>query len=118
MELGLIKLELQRLIDKVESTQELFTTPYPNFTAQENLELISKLYSMFKGHLESLFDDLKKKEAKSQLNVNEEAFWFPAINESLLELKERKNSKNEFKLGDNFYSCSMILSHYHSQIDV
>ena len=40
MELGLIKLELQKLIDKVESTQELFTTPYPNFTAKENLELI------------------------------------------------------------------------------
>lgn len=118
MELGLIKSELQRLIDKIESTQELFTTPYPNFTAQENLELISKSYSMFKGHLELLFKDLKKKEAKSQLNVNEEAFWFPAINEALLELKERKTSKNEFKLSDNCYSCSMILNHYHSQIDV
>tara|TARA_Y100000739_G_C20258902_1_gene306765 strand:- start:153 stop:350 length:198 start_codon:yes stop_codon:yes gene_type:complete len=65
MNLKLIKYELKMLIDKINSTLELFETPYPNFTAQENLELISRSYSIFKGHLEYLLKDLKKKELKS-----------------------------------------------------
>lgn len=115
---GLIKIKLKDIIDKIEVTQELFTTPFPNFTPKENLELISRSYSTHKGHLESLFKDLKKKESKSLLSDNEEAYWYPAINEALLELKEPKTSKNELKLSDNFYSCLMILNHYHSQIEV
>ncbi|KAF7783602.1 hypothetical protein PRUB_a3419 [Pseudoalteromonas rubra] len=118
MKASAIKVALKDLINKTNATQELFDKPYPGFTKSENLELISRQYSMLKGHLEFQKCEAELRERKNSLSLDEEAFWLPAITEAYLNLRERKGSKNEAKLGICLYDCSFILTHYYNQIDV
>jgi len=118
MELALIKLELKRLQNIADSILELFVEPHSGLSKEDNLELIKRGYSAFKGDLDLAVSDFKKKETKSLLNEAEAVLWLPAINEALLHLKERKGSTNELKLHECLYDCSFTLGHYHSQIDV
>jgi hypothetical protein len=118
MESGLIKVKLKDLKEKTDSIQDLFEEPYPNFNSDENLELISRLYSSLKENLNVEQQDAIKKERKLELSEAEEAFWLPAISEALVNLKERKGSKNGAKIGMCLYDCSFTLGHYHEQIDV
>jgi len=114
----LATINLDQLIERVESVMELFDSPYPGLSESENSELISRLYSSFKGYLEFYLRDLENADEHGKLNEVEKFIFMPAVREGLADLDEPKESMNLKLIHSCLYNSSFTLGHYRSQLNV